>query len=344
MLDLSYVQDLRAYLDSNPCLDFDARTHILYPLLDKLYSDGDKLSIKLSNGLILEFLYKSNIAKEILLRDVEVPDHVWEPMTTRSVELALKYKSGSVLIGGAYFGDHALVAALELNKSSGPHTVLCVEPNEKQRNMLALNAKINGLSNRIQLINAVLWDQCGLKFNLASSDSHACVSPDPYAVHASETIDQLLLSYNVGNLSLILLDIEGSEERALQGSDIVLSSSHEDAPIVIVEIHKNYVDWNQGLNKTSIVKKLLKYGYSVFALRDCQSNWDLKLDSPEIIPLDKIYLEGPPHGFNLIASKDLDFFKTQGFRIVENVSPKYLRHRSPNLHLPIDSNHGQLQA
>lgn len=89
MLDLSYIQDLRAYLDSSPCLDFDVRSHILYPLLDKLYADSDKLNIKLSNGLTLEYLYKSNIAKEILLRDVEVPDHVWEPMTTRSVELAL---------------------------------------------------------------------------------------------------------------------------------------------------------------------------------------------------------------------------------------------------------------
>ena len=338
MLDLSYIQSLRLYLDSHPCIDFDARTQILYPLLDQLYSDNDRLTIRLSNGLILEYLYKSNIAKEILLRDVEVPNHVWEPMTTRSVELALKYKSGSVLIGGAYFGDHALVAALELNKSSGSHKVLCVEPNEKQRNMLALNAKANGLSDRIQLINAVLWDECGLKFNLASSDSHACVFPDPNATLESQTVDQVIQNYKTSNLSLLLLDIEGSEERALLGADVVLSTSQEDAPIVIVEIHKNYVDWSHGLNNTSIVKMLSKYGYSVFALRDCQSNWNLKQDNPEIIPLDRIYLEGPPHGFNLIASKTQDFFKTQGFQVVENVSPKYLRHRSPSLHLPINLN------
>lgn len=239
------------------------------------------------------------------------------------------------MIGGAYFGDHALVAALELNKSNGSHSVLCVEPNEKQRNMLDLNAKINGLSNYIQLINAVLWDQSGLKFNLATSDSHACVSPDPNAIHISETIDQLLLNHKVGSLSLLLLDIEGSEERALQGAQIVLGLSQEEAPVVIVEIHRNYVDWSQGLNSTSLVKELTKYGYNVFALRDCQSNWNLRLDSPEIIPLDQIYLEGPPHGFNLIASKNLDFFKSQGFKIVNNVSPKYLRHRCPELHMPI---------
>lgn len=343
MLDLSYVQKLREFFDSNPCLDFDSRSLILYPLLDRLYTENEKLDLKLKNGLVLNYLYKSNIAKEILLRDQEVPDHAWEPMTTLSVELAIRYRAGSILIGGAYFGDHALVAALEINKIEGNHSVLCIEPNKEQRNMLKSNAIENKLENKIKLIDSVLWDRSEQKFDLAASDSHACISPNPGANHTSVTIDQLLITHEINNVSLILLDIEGSEERALEGANTILSARKEIAPIIIVEIHKNYVDWSDGLNDTSLVKHLRSHDYHVFALRDCQSNWNLKLDRPEIIPLDQIYLEGPAHGFNLIASKNLDFFTNQGYRIVKNVSPKYLRHRDHTLHLPIKTDHGSKQ-
>jgi hypothetical protein len=132
-----------------------------------------------------------------------------------------------------------------------------------------------------------------------------------------------------------MLDIEGSEERALQGASKVLNLPDDYAPIVIVEIHRKYVDWDSGLASTGIVRLLASHGYTVYALRDCQSNWELGLESPEIIPIDDVYLEGPPHGFNLIASKSDSFFDVSGFRRVSHVSPKYLRHRDPTLHQPL---------
>jgi len=132
-----------------------------------------------------------------------------------------------------------------------------------------------------------------------------------------------------------MLDIEGSEEKALKGATSILEQPANDAPVVIVEVHKSYVNWDNGLLKTEIVKFLLRHGYDVYALRDCQSNWELSLKTPEIIPLDKVYLDGPPHGFNLIASKVNNFFDDLGFKRVSNVSPKYLRHRDPSLHLPL---------
>jgi hypothetical protein len=61
----------------------------------------------------------------------------------------------------------------------------------------------------------------------------------------------------------------------------------------------------------------------------------LSLQTPEIVPLDTVYLDGPAHGFNLIASKSDDLFDHLGFKRVPSVSPKYLRHRDPSLHLPV---------
>jgi hypothetical protein len=58
--------------------------------------------------------------------------------------------------------------------------------------------------------------------------------------------------------------------------------------------------------------------------------------SIELIPADKVYLEGPPHGFNMLAVPPGGLLDTPLFRVVENVSPKLLRHKSPALHHPLD--------
>ena len=335
MLDLDYISQLRTFLDSNPCIDFDSRTTVLYPLLDQIFCSGDRLSLTLENGLHLNYFYKSNIAKEILLRERECPSHAWEPMTTRAIELAIRYRPGPVLIGGAYFGDHAMIAGKELQNLGHKGPVICVEPNKEQGQLLLENADINGLTPWLYLVKSVLWEQRGLRFNLDSEDSHASVQVDERASLLSETIDHILSGLQLEQLSLLMLDIEGSEEKALKGASSILRLPADRAAVVIVEIHRKYVDWDCGLSNTGIVRLLLDNGYHVYALRDCQSNWELGLQAPEIIPLDQVYLSGPPHGFNLIASKNDDFFDGSGFARVTNVSPKYLRHRDAKLHFPL---------
>lgn len=337
MLSLSYIQSLTKFINSNPCIDFDARTNVLYPLLDQIYNDGEILQLELESGLKLEYLYKSNIAKEILLRENSRPTHAWEPMTSQAIQFAMEYRPGSALIGGAYFGDHALLAANAIRNTSDESKIICIEPNSEQRQMLEVNAKNNNLGHKFKTYSNVLWKESGIKFNLNDSDSHACVVQSPNANLISRTIDEILEENNVQSLSALLLDIEGSEEQALQGAYNILNKDKSSSPVLIIEVHRNYVDWTHGLHNTTIVKYLAELGYIVFALRDAQSNWELALNAPEIIPADSVYLEGPPHGFNLIAAKSMDFFEANNFSIVRHVSPKYLRHRNPKLHLPLVS-------
>jgi len=334
-LDLAYIRKLESFFASNPCMNFDARTEILYPLLDKTIKKGDVLTLELANGLRFEYAYTSSIAKEILLREHEKPSHAWEPMTTKSIELIMDKRPGAALIGGAYFGDHALIAARQLIRKGNTSSVLCIEPNTKQGELLIKNATANNLQDLVKWVKSVLWDQPGFHFNLSDQDSHASVKPDHKSTYISDTIDNIIASHSIDCLSLLMLDIEGSEEKALKGATSLLEQSASCAPVIIVEIHRNYVNWDNGLLKTGIVKFLIGHGYNVYALRDCQSNWELGLKTPEIIPLDEVYLDGPPHGFNLIASKNNNFFDDLEFKKVSNVSPKYLRHRDPNLHFPV---------
>ena len=309
MLSLDYIKSLAKFINANPCMDFDARTNILYPLLDRIYNDGEVLQLELVNGLKLKYLYKSNIAKEILLRENSLPTHAWEPMTSQAIEIAMKYRPGSALIGGAYFGDHALLAANAIQNTTDENKIICIEPNSEQREMLEANAENNNLRHRLKTYSNVLWNEAGIKFNLNDSDSHACVIQSTNADLTSKTIDGILEENNIQSLSALLLDIEGSEEQALQGAYNILNKDKCDSPVLIIEVHRNYVDWTHGLQNTTIVKYMEDLGYSVFALRDAQSNWDLALQAPEIIPADSVYLEGPPHGFNLIAAKSMNFLR-----------------------------------
>jgi len=56
---------------------------------------------------------------------------------------------------------------------------------------------------------------------------------------------------------------------------------------------------------------------------------DLKL---ELIRPEDTVLDGPPHGFNMVAVKDTTILENDLFKMVKNVSPKYILHKDPSLH------------
>lgn len=135
------------------------------------------------------------------------------------------------------------------------------------------------------------------------------------------------------DVGLIQLDIEGAELGVLLGS---LKTITQFKPHIIFEVHKNYVDWSDGLENTEICRLLTNAGYSVFAIRDFNSHYEMAGKLIELIPFNKVYLEMPPHGFNMIAVQDAAIFSSPRYKIVENVSPKLLLHKDPVLHHPKD--------
>jgi hypothetical protein len=54
----------------------------------------------------------------------------------------------------------------------------------------------------------------------------------------------------------------------------------------------------------------------------------------ELVPLGSARLDGPPHGFNLVAVKDPARLQGELFRVVPGVSPKLLFHGDPRWHHP----------
>lgn len=60
----------------------NVRDTVSGPVCDELFM-GESFSKTLQNGLIINFVYNSKIAREFLLSSPAIPSHVWEPQTTK---------------------------------------------------------------------------------------------------------------------------------------------------------------------------------------------------------------------------------------------------------------------
>ncbi len=287
--------------------------------------------MQLLNGLIYEISASSRIEKALLLSSEQHPDHVWEPQTTRLLTL-LAEGVKQVIVGGAYIGDHVLPMARVV---SG--LVHAFEPMTDAFNMLLRNIQINNLKN-IAAHQLGLWDHSGEHLTLHGALALASSVPEQDQECSmgesiqSLTIDDYVAEQNLESVQLIMLDTEGGEARALRGAAKTLDAS---SPQIVFEIHQQFVDWSNGLKNTDVIRFLTSRGYSAYAIRDFHDNYPTAGRPIEVIPVDKVYLEGPPHGFNMLASKD-DVINRLGLRVVESVSPKLLLDKDPTLHHSIN--------
>ena len=303
------------------------RDDVTGPIVDALHASVDVIEKELANGLRFQFHYRSKIARDFIMSVPERPDHVWEPQTTRLL-LHLGTTGGDAIIGGAYFGDQAIVLADAMRETGLCHAF---EPDEEQAAMLRRNASLNGLRN-VRVREIGLWSDPSARLAFVGADAYAGTVAADEGMPAT-TIDDYVRTEHIERVGLIMLDLEGGELHALRGAQRVL---RDHKPHVIFEIHRSYVDWSNGLAATDIAQFLQSLGYTLLAIRDFQSNVDMKGKAIELVPIETAWLEGPPHGFNILAVRDRSIVSGPPFRIVPNVSPKLLLHRDPALHHPTE--------
>ena len=306
------------------------RDDVTGPIADALHGDDDRYQKTLACGTRFRFLFRTKIARDFLMSESEHPSHVWEPQTTRLLLELSRDLAGDVVVGGAYFGDQAILVARSVPAGRLVH---CFEPNGAQADMLSGNARLNQLEN-VRVNRCGLWSSSDVRLKLDGFDSFANAvdaTADDKDACSTVTIDDHAAAGG-WKIGLIQLDIEGAELGALLGARRTLTA---DRPHIVFEVHRHYVDWSGGLAQTEICRYLAELGYTIYAVRDFNSHREMGERPVELVPVDKVHLDGPPHGFNMLAVQDRQRVAGAGFRIVENVSPKLLAHKDPALHHPV---------
>ncbi|MBL0272937.1 MAG: FkbM family methyltransferase [Chitinophagaceae bacterium] len=299
------------------------------PLCDELFM-GEKFSKTLQNGLKINFVYNSKIAREFLLSNPVVPNHVWEPQTTRLL-LHFSKNAQNVIIAGAYFGDQAIPVAYQIKETGVCHTF---EPNKNNSDLIIENANLNGLPN-ILINNLALWNTSNEKLIFEGEDALAStVTASEVATNVLHTItiDDYVLQNKVGKIDLLMIDVEGSEIKVLQGA-VEMIRQHK--PVVVFETHSLYDDWSKGLENSPSVTLMKNLGYEVFAVREFHQNIDTGDMPVELLPLERTFCDIPPHhGFNLLAVPSKNLIENDLFRIVYDLSPKLILTKNDPLFSP----------
>lgn len=318
------------------------RDRVRWPLILALLADARTHRVRLANGLVFEVAPDSRIEQALLLSSLTHPDHVWEPQTTRLLTM-LGEASAHIVVGGAYIGDHVLPIAEATGKRTPSGIVHAFEPMEYAFERLLRNLELNRMTN-VYAHRLGLWDRSNARLSVEGARALASSRPADDRddekdcggeVVRSLTIDDYVNAHQLPSVGLIMLDTEGGEERALLGARQVLEQPSAESPAIVFEVHRHFVDWTNGLENTSVVRLLTSRGYSVFAIRDFQGNYPMANQPIEVVPVDRVYLEGPPHGFNLLASKDPDLVDRLKLHVVEHVSPKLILEKDPALHHPV---------
>jgi len=328
-LKANFIQSLIDFEIKSGYPEINIRDAITGPLIDELFM-GDKFSKELANGIKLNFYFNSKISREFLLSQPKMPSHVWEPQTTK-ILLHFAKNAKNVIVAGAYFGDQAIPIAHSIKDYGVCHTF---EPNKRNSDLIAENARINKLEN-VRVNSFALWNKSNEFLVFEGDDAIATTKvADKYSKNTLSTIsiDDYVFQNISGEVNLLMIDVEGSEMKVLQGAKQTLEKYK---PIIVFETHSLYNDWSNGLENSNSVKLVRELGYFVFAVREFHQNIDTGEMPVELLPLERTFCEIPPdHGFNLLAVPSEELIKNKLFRVVYDLSPKLLLHKNDLKFLP----------
>lgn len=182
----------------------------------------------------------------------------WEPHLLPYIE---KYvRPGSVAVDvGAYIGCFTMALAKSVGNKGKVHAF---EPQKKVFRELVKNAELNGVRNRIE------FHRCAL------GDTHKTIEMMTAVEHneagtgfgtGGDVVEMRTLdSFNLQNVSLVKIDVEGNEDSVLDGMKKTIQNNY---PIIILEIFggKPWKTANSEERERILrtQKKLVDVGYKV---------------------------------------------------------------------------------
>lgn len=163
-----------------------------------------------------------------------------------------------VLDVGAHYGLYAMAFGHRVGPDG---CVLAAEPDPQNLAVLRKHIALNGLQSVVRVVPAALSDAAG----------QASLSMDSLQSHVSDqgsvaiTLSTLDAEAGDGRWDLLLIDVEGHEEKVLCGGHQLLSDPARRPSLILIEVHP-YAWADLGTTSASLLKQLTQHGYSVQTL------------------------------------------------------------------------------
>jgi FkbM family methyltransferase len=143
-----------------------------------------------------------------------------------------RLNNGVIIDCGAYIGDSAYL----FHKKLSSKTILAIEPDPVNFQTLLKNIRLNHLNNVIAIHKGISRSKGTLSLVLSgTAGAHFNSSKEKGKVRVEvKTIDDIISSLKLNNVSFIKMDIEGNELSALQGAQKTLVKFH---PSLIISLY-----------------------------------------------------------------------------------------------------------
>jgi FkbM family methyltransferase len=183
-------------------------------------------TFRLSSGLRVTVPLNDTVGRELFI-------HGSFEWTTMQVWKAAAARGGTVVDVGAHIGSFTLEAA-QLVGPTG--RVIAVEPDPTNRARLVHNLSINGLTDRVTVVEAAMLDEeCQLPLGSPSPNNSGMTrlnSGDQLV--QCRRLDDVLDELGAPTVDAIKIDVEGFEPAVLRGAAKMVA---RDRPLVIAEVN-----------------------------------------------------------------------------------------------------------
>ncbi|MGH9967622.1 MAG: FkbM family methyltransferase [Pyrinomonadaceae bacterium] len=186
---------------------------------------------------------------------------VYEPEVWRS--LMSQVRVGDVVADvGSYLGLYTLALAKRVGETG---RVFAFEPNRGNYRALKEHVILNDVAGNVSIVQAAVGERNGyadLKCNLDSSYIDGAIKILPEEQDSSVRCLTLDGFFEGAKLDLLKIDVEGYEEKVLEGAKCLLSDKDRSPRAIFIEVHP-YAWPTVGTTSESLLDFLAQCGYDV---------------------------------------------------------------------------------
>jgi FkbM family methyltransferase len=215
---------------------------------------GDGLGLCRVLGKFLFFvdLQDRSIAPHLML------DGFWEAWITLAVARRVRPGWHCVDLGS----NHGYYAVLMADLAGPGGKVLAVEPNSRLVSLLAQTSEVNGLQDRLQILEGLAWQASGLELDFRVP-SGRCMNASIFSAtgsaHRQKTVAVDDLTQDWPRVDLIKIDVEGAEVAVWQGMERTLRRHGEVAVLMEINVRRYGAEAEEFLRSLSARFPVLRH-------------------------------------------------------------------------------------